>query len=195
MESKLLFLDVETTGTDEKRSHIYQLSGMIEINGKCVEDFDLYMNPGKHTFIEDAVMGMLDDRNLSIKQLLEFQSSSKAFIQFLTIIQKYLSITDSQDKFTVCAYNAHFDFRFLFAWFIQNGTRFLNYFHTGTLDVMVLATYALRSHRHNISSMSLTSICNLFDIPLNAHDSKEDIEATYKLYKGLEGIIVNITEF
>jgi len=40
VEMKLLFLDVETTGVDNSKNGIIQLSGIIEIDGVIKEEFN-----------------------------------------------------------------------------------------------------------------------------------------------------------
>lgn len=42
---KLLFFDLETTGTNPGRNGIHQISGQIVIDGKHVQDFDFHVRP------------------------------------------------------------------------------------------------------------------------------------------------------
>ena len=53
---KLLFFDLETTGTNPGRNGIHQISGSIVIDGKRVEDFDFHVQPNPKAVIEDAAL-------------------------------------------------------------------------------------------------------------------------------------------
>ncbi len=58
---KLLFFDLETTGTNPGRNGIHQISGSIVIDGKHIQDFDFHVQPcryfrayDKFSFTENA---------------------------------------------------------------------------------------------------------------------------------------------
>ena len=56
---KLLFFDLETTGTNPARNGIHQISGQIVIDGKKVEDFDFHVQPNPKAQIEEAALPLL----------------------------------------------------------------------------------------------------------------------------------------
>lgn len=51
-----IFYDLETTGLDERKSSIHQLSGSVEVNGELVESFDIRMSPHPKAVIEKAAL-------------------------------------------------------------------------------------------------------------------------------------------
>lgn len=53
---KLLFFDLETTGTNPGRNGIHQISGSIVIDGKHIQDFDFHVQPNPKATIEDAAL-------------------------------------------------------------------------------------------------------------------------------------------
>lgn len=53
---KLLFFDLETTGTNPGRNGIHQISGSIVIDGKHIQDFDFHVQPNPKAVIEDAAL-------------------------------------------------------------------------------------------------------------------------------------------
>ena len=53
---KLLFFDLETTGTNPGRNGIHQISGSIVIDGKHIQDFDFHVQPNPKAIIEDEAL-------------------------------------------------------------------------------------------------------------------------------------------
>jgi DNA polymerase III epsilon subunit-like protein len=62
---KLLFFDLETTGTNPGKNGIHQISGEIVIDGKTMERFDFKVQPNPKCVIEEqalSVAGIERDR-------------------------------------------------------------------------------------------------------------------------------------
>ena len=53
---KILYYDVETTGTDERKHSIHQLSGCIEIDGVVQEGFDYRTAPHPKSLVEPEAL-------------------------------------------------------------------------------------------------------------------------------------------
>ena len=53
---KLHFFDLETTGLDEEKCAIVQIGGIIEINGKVVEEFKISMRPHAGALIQEEAL-------------------------------------------------------------------------------------------------------------------------------------------
>ena len=55
---KLLFFDIETTGTMFWKNGIHQLSGAVVIDGVMKESFDLRVRPNPKACIDDAALSV-----------------------------------------------------------------------------------------------------------------------------------------
>lgn len=55
---KLLFLDLETTGTNPGKHGIHQISGQIVIDGIVKESFDFHVQPNPKAIIEDEALAV-----------------------------------------------------------------------------------------------------------------------------------------
>jgi hypothetical protein len=53
---KLLFYDLETTGTNPGRNGIHQISGQIVIDNEVKESFDFHVRPNPKATIEDEAL-------------------------------------------------------------------------------------------------------------------------------------------
>ncbi len=53
---KLLFFDLETTGTLVNKHGIHQLSGAVIIDGEIKEKFNLHVQPNPKALIEQAAL-------------------------------------------------------------------------------------------------------------------------------------------
>lgn len=55
---KLLFFDLETTGTNHGRNGIHQISGQVVIDGIVKESFDFHVQPNPKAAIEDEALAV-----------------------------------------------------------------------------------------------------------------------------------------
>ena len=55
---KLLFFDLETTGTNPGKHGIHQISGQIVIDGIVKESFDFHVQPNPKAIIEDEALAV-----------------------------------------------------------------------------------------------------------------------------------------
>ena len=55
---KLLYFDLETTGTNPGKNGIHQISGMIEIDGEEKEKFDFHVQPNPKAVIEEQALAV-----------------------------------------------------------------------------------------------------------------------------------------
>ena len=118
---KVVFFDLETTGTLVNKHGIHQISGMIVIDGEVKETFDFKVQPNpKAEIVQEA----LDVAGVTKEQILSYPAMGYVYGQFTAILNKYVDKYNKQDKFFLAGYNnASFDNQFLRAWFLQNGTK------------------------------------------------------------------------
>ena len=188
--SKILYLDLETTGTDEHIHQIYQLSALVEIDGNIVEEYDTYIAIDPSLPVDDWVFNQWSEDNFDVNHLMTCKSVKDIHSEFTRMLGKYVNIYSKTDKFHLCGYNVGFDERFLRKMFLRCGDSYFNsYFWSDKLDVMGLASFVLIGIRHKLSNFKLETLCRLFGISITAHNSMSDITATRNLYLGLKNYL------
>lgn len=175
---KVLFFDLETTGTLVSRHGIHQISGMVVIDGDIREKFNLHVRPNpKAEIVQEA----LDIAGVTKEKIMEYPPMEEIYRQFVDMLSKYVDKYDRQDKFFLAGYNnASFDNQFLRAWFIQNGDKYFgSWFWSNSIDVMVLATPYLAARRAEMENFKQGTVARSLGIdvdPNRLHDALYDIE-------------------
>lgn len=182
---KLLFYDLETTGTKFWRNGIHQLSGMVVIDGEIKETFDFKVQPNPKAEIEQEALAIA---GVTQKQIMAYPAMWGVYNQFTDMLGKYVNKFDKQDKFFLCGYNnAQFDNQMLRAWFVQNSDNYFgSWFWSSSLDVMVLATQYLLPIRASMENFKLCTVAKELGITIEEeklHDALYDIYLTYEIYK------------
>lgn len=150
---------------------------------------------------DDAV---IEDEALKVQQktLAEIMSGvdeCTVFNDFLKLLDAYIDKYNPHDKFIVVGYNIRFDIGFLYELFLRHNNSFLfSYFNSNFLDIPSLLGYLELEHYDTIKQFKenrkaknnkLETWADAFDIQLTAHDSFEDIKATYKLFKKIKKLL------
>ena len=181
---KVVFFDLETTGTLVNKHGIHQISGMIVIDGEVKETFDFKVQPNpKAEIVQEA----LDVAGVTKEQILSYPAMGYVYGQFTAILNKYVDKYNKQDKFFLAGYNnASFDNQFLRAWFLQNGDKYFgSYFWSNSIDVMVLATPYLASRRSQMENFKQGTVAKVLDIEIDEsrlHDALYDIQVCKSIY-------------
>jgi DNA polymerase-3 subunit epsilon len=181
---KVLFFDLETTGTLVSRHGIHQISGMVVIDGVIREKFNLHVRPNpKAEIVQEA----LDIAGVTKEKIMEYPPMEEIYRQFVDMLSKYVDKYDRQDKFFLAGYNnASFDNQFLRAWFIQNGDKYFgSWFWSNSIDVMVLATPYLAARRAEMENFKQGTVARSLGIdvdPNRLHDALYDIEICKAIY-------------
>ena len=181
---KTFFFDLETTGLKYWRNGIHQISGIIDIDGKVEETFDIKVRPNPSADIEDEALAVCGKTK---EEILAYPEMSDGYQQLTSILGKYVDKYNKQDKMFLAGYNnASFDNAFLRAFFVQNGDDYFgSWFWSSALDVMVLAAEKLRHMRHEMGSFKLSSVADALGIAVDEnmrHDAIYDIEITRQVY-------------
>lgn len=183
---KLLYLDTETSSLDPKLGCLLQISGIIEIDGKVSQEFDLRLRPHPLAVIspEALKINKLDPERLHDPDRLEpIDAYKKLKSIFLTYIDKY----DKTDKFHLVGQNVHFDYGFLLELWMRQGDNYLGsfvYYHK--IDLIAL-TASLRlagklPKDERLPSMKLEALCSYFQMSPQTHDSMSDIRQTREIF-------------
>jgi DNA polymerase-3 subunit epsilon len=184
---KHIYLDTETSGLDIKRHSIIQLSGLIEIDGEVVEEFDYKIKPFPGSFISKP---SLDICGYSMEDLHTFTPPNIVYQEFSVLLAKYIDKYNREDKFHIIGYNSRFDEEFLRDFFVKNRDEYYSsWFWWPSLDVAIMAAILLKDVRHKFQNFKLETLVKHFNIQYegNAHNALADAKATRNLYKTLSG--------
>lgn len=189
---KILYLDLETTGTEFWKHGIHQISGAIEIDGVIKEYFDCKVQPNEKAMIDQKA---LDVANITIEVLKTYRPMKEVFVEFEKMIAKYVDKFNKKDKFFICGYNcASFDVPFFRAWFKQNartqkelefGNYFGSWFWSSSIDIMVLAAEKLKHERAEMIDFKLSTVAKHLGVHVDEsklHDAQYDIEISIRSY-------------
>lgn len=181
---KVVFFDLETTGTLVNKHGIHQLSGEIVIDGETKETFDLRVQPNPNA---EIVQEALDVAGVTKEQILAYPPMGEVYKQFTALLNKYVSKYDKKDKFFLAGYNnASFDNQFLRAWFLQNGDKYFgSYFWSNSIDVMVMATPFLAAYRPMMENFKQGTVAKALGIEVDdekLHDALYDIKICRSIY-------------
>ena len=181
---KVVFFDLETTGTLVNKHGIHQLSGEIIIDGEVKETFDFRVQPNPQALIEQEA---LDVAGVTKEQILAYPPMGTVYKQFVDMLSKYVDRYNKQDKFFLAGYNkAHFDNQFLRSWFVQNGDKYFgSWFWSNSIDVMVLATPFLAEKRSQMENFKQGTVAKALGIEVDdtkLHDALYDIQICKAIY-------------
>lgn len=182
---KLLFFDLETTGTNPGRNGIHQISGQIVIDGKHVQDFDFHVRPNPKAVIEDAALNV---GCVTREQVLAYPPMGQVYKEFVAMLDKYVDKYNKKDKFFLVDYNnAAFDNQFLRGFFLQNGDNYFgSYFWSNSIDVMVLASAYIADRRADMENFKLSTVAKFLGVSVSddsLHNALYDIELTRAVYE------------
>ncbi len=185
---KLFFFDLETTGLDNQKHAIHQISGKIIIDGVEKTKFNFKVKPSEGALIDATALKI---GGVTEEQIMQYPSCHQNYVSLVTLIQKYVNRFDTGDKFHLVGYNnSSFDNQFLRSFFkVNKDDYFGSYFWSDSIDVMVLASNFLKHERHNIRDFKLKTIAQWLKIDVDAkrlHDAEYDIELTEKIFNIIE---------
>lgn len=183
-----IFIDTETTGLDTSRCGITQLSCILEVNGE-VKEFNRYIKPFDGASITQEALNIT---KRTMEELNTFESEVVVFRDFVDFLDEHINKFDKNDKLNVVGYNIEFDINILSALFKRRGNDYMwSYFKR---PVCLFKGIALLQHMGVVEpthNQKLSTMCEKFYIPIDAHDSLEDIRATRELYYKVKQEIKN----
>lgn len=186
---KLVFFDLETTGTNPGKHGIHQISGQIVIDGAVKETFDFHVQPNPKALIEEEALKV---GGVTREQILAYPPMQQVYQEFVAMLGKYVDKFNKKDKFFLVGYNnAAFDNQFLRGFFLQNGdVYFGSWFWANSIDVMVLASAYLADRRPEMENFKLSTVAKTLGIVVNddsLHDAMYDIELTKAVFDIVTG--------
>lgn len=186
---KVFYFDTETTGVDDSRAAVVQLSGIIEINGKPVEELNIFMKPFDGADISAEALSV---NRMTMEQVMGFPKWEAGMKKLMGILDNYVDPYDKRDKFVICGYRVDFDIGFLRACFRRLGGTHAKYgfgsrFFNASIDVASLVAIMVLEKGWRLANYKLSTVCEYLKVPLDAHDAIEDIRATRTVYRKLAG--------
>jgi len=178
-------MDCETTGLNSTLNEIVQFSAIVEINGEVKEELNLFMQPTRWDQISQEALAVTGN---TIEKLKTFMLPSEGFRKIKTLFDKYIDKYDKSDKFFPAGHNVMFDIEYLQAFWKQHGDKYGtgSYQNWNCLDSRILANFMRMSGKlSELENHKLETLCKHFKIPLDAHDSMNDIRATRILIQKL----------
>ena len=184
---KIFAYDLETTGTNPGQHGIHQIAGIILIDGKEKERFEIKLRPNPKAKIDPEALKAC---NVTEEQIMAYQPMEDGYQELIGILGKHVNKFDKKDKFFTLGYNnAGFDDNFLRGLFLQNGDVYYgSWFWSHCLDVMILATRQLAIVRPQMVDFKLKTVAAQMGIQVDEsklHDAVYDVELTYEIFKKL----------
>lgn len=179
---KILFIDTETGGVNPKESALIQLSGIVRIDKKDVEEFNFFIKPFAGSEVNAKALEV-QGRTEKELETEKYRPEKEVYTNFKKILDRYIDKYDKTDKFIVAGYNVKFDIDMLQSFFKRNGDNFLfSYISSSVLDPLpCIGMLQLCEVLLELENNKLETWCKHFGIEFKAHDSLEDIKATKEL--------------
>ena len=179
-KQKLFWFDVETTGLDPVKNDILTLAGVFEIDGKIIKGISLKMQPFSY---ENISKEALEINGLTIEQIKTFDEPKVAYNKLVSFLNTCVNRFNKNDKMIPAGYNVGFDVNFLFELFKKCGDPYCgSYLDYHKLDIASIVLFFKIHGFFDFHGFKLEKVAQALEIPINAHDAKEDILATRKVY-------------
>lgn len=189
---KALYFDVETTGLNSFRHAIIQFACLVEIDGKVVEEWETKVRPFPTDEIDQRA---LEVNGITQRDLERFPHPKEVHTKMCSIFGKYVSKFEKGDKFCPIGYNVQFDIDFLQSFFKKNDDKYygswMNYKIVDPLRRLHELDY---EGKIDLPDYKLSTVCEHFAIPHNAHEALSDIKATRELRKLLSEMKFNVSK-
>jgi len=159
--TKRLFIDLETTGLDNKNDQIIQFGYIYKV-GKVIKK----------------------------RGLIKVEIGENIYPEMIKLLNTLVDRFNKEDKMYFLAYNAHFDTDFMRELFLKNGNKFFGaYFYTPSIDIMQIVADRMMSNKVRPENFKLSTICKYYKIPVvenKLHNADYDIDITHQLYTKLK---------
>lgn len=184
--AKLAYIDLETSGIDPFNHGIVQIGCDIVIDGVLVDSFDLRPRLFKGDKIsEDALAKSGTKKEELLERPMGPKAAHKAMVE---VFGKYVDKYNRQDKFTFVAYNAKFDWDFLYRFFEKSGDEFFgSWFWWPPICVAVLTMNRISvESRVKLSDFTLGTLATALKVevdPERLHDANYDLYLTRRIHE------------
>ena len=184
---KLFWFDLETTGLNPDKHGLIQIGCLIDQDGKMIDNFEIKIKPFKTDLL---TKGAFEKTGVTVKQLKTFNEPLTALRKFEKFMEVHIDKYDKTDKFIMAGKNIQmFDIPFLRKFYDKcDNLYFGSWFYNMYIDINTNIAEAMVFNGLRLQNYQLGTLCEAFDIDLNAHDAMSDIIATRQLYYKIKGI-------
>jgi len=183
---KYIFCDLETTGTNPEKHGIIQLSGIVEVNGEVVDEFNYKIQPFPGQMISPEALTV---NGITVEQIKTFTKPAVVYGEFIAMLGKHVDKFNKKDKFFLVGYNSGaFDDPFLRQFFVNNeDTYYGSWFWWPTIDIAPFASEFLKEHRSSFPDFKLSTVAKAIGIEVGGdlHDAMYDAKLVRSVYKKL----------
>lgn len=159
MMDTYISIDLETTGLNPKEDRIIEIGAVKVIDGKIVDTFSTFVNPGRK--LEERIVELTGIRDEDLQDAPSIEEVFPKLEEFL-------------EDFPLLGHSILFDFSFLKKAAVNSNRTF----EKKAIDTLKIARKYLAQLEHR----NLDFLCEYFQIPHHAHRALQDAEATSTLY-------------
>lgn len=152
-------IDLETTGLNPKEDRIIEIGAIKVIDGKVVDTFSTFVNPGRK--LEERIVELTGIRD---EDLADAPSIEEVFPK----LEEFL------EDLPLLGHSILFDYSFLKKAAVNTN----RVFEKNAIDTLKIA----RRYLTQLTHRNLEFLCEYYEIPLQAHRALQDAEATSALY-------------
>ena len=179
MSKKIFWFDVETTGLNPINHDIIQLAFLIEIDRNIIESHNMLMQPFDYNTIDQKSLNV---HGRTVEEIKQYPKPRDSYLELISILEKYVDRYNRSDKFNHAGYNSRFDLEFLKQFFMKNNDDYFgSWFNYRGIDPLPFLHTLDGIGKISLSNYKLETVCEYFNIPINAHDALSDITATRNL--------------
>lgn len=176
---KLLFLDTETTGLTKDHA-VIQIAGIVDVDGEVKEKFNLHAAPQPADLINDQALQI---QNITRDTLATYPTAFTTYGAIKRICDKYIDKYNKLDKFILAGQNCKFDYDMMESFFLKCGDKYWHsYVAYHVVDLVACTALLKLAGRINPANAKLSTVAASLNIPLEAHDAMNDIEATRQIF-------------
>ena len=180
MSRKVLWVDTETTGVNRSRSAVIEIAALVEIDYQVICEFNETMAPFPGA---DINVQALKINGRTRAEIMTFPPPNVTLANFAAFLDQYIDAYNKADKFAPAGFKIDFDTDFLRNAYKREGFPYFgSYVSTACIDVMTYVGEAVAGGLLSLPNNKLKTLCDHFEIPLDAHKPMNDIYATRTLY-------------
>lgn len=187
-QKKILFIDLETTGTNCEHHGIHQIGAIMDIDGKEAAAFSKNVKPHTGAKVDPQALAV---SGTSWPMIKDYPTMPYVFEEFVQMISMFADPA-GQERIYIAGYNSQaLEGPFLREWYKQNGAAqlFGSHFHSSTLDIMTLCAKHYMEKGISPVSYSLQNMARITGVVYEAgklHNALYDAQLARKLYYKLE---------
>ena len=182
---KILWLDTETTGLYSKENAVIEIAAIIEVDDVVQDEFTIKMQPHEGAKIEARALEVNGRTETEIEK---FQTVKKGIAEFKSKLSDWVNKFDPKDKLVPAGYNIKFDLEFIREAFSQAGDKYGigSWCFNSPIDVWSYVGRLISQNGLRLANYKLATLCEHFEIEIDAHNPVSDITATRELFHIIE---------